>query len=185
MAAKEMQGATPKTVEGERLTPLTTATAATPPARVIRSTVPSRRVLRLSNPFVTMILRSPLHRILSSQVLLLTFAGRKTGKLFTIPVYYTREGDTLTLFSSKGWYKNLRGGRPVMVHLEGRQRTGRAEVIEERETVVQAAERLVAKYGLKEAGRRIGLGLDISPQPTKDELAAALDGRVAIRIDLA
>lgn len=184
MAAKEMKKVTPTTatVEGERTSPVTTTTAV--PARVIRSTVPSRRVLRLSNPYVSMILRSPLHRVLSNSVLLLTFTGRNTGKLFTIPVYYTPEGDTLTLFSSKSWYKNLRGGRPVVVHLQGRGRTGRAEVIEDRAAVVEAAEHLVAKHGLKGAGQRIGLALDISPPPTTEELAAAMEGRVVIRIIL-
>jgi hypothetical protein len=184
MAVKEMQGATPTTTvdEAERMTPLPTTTAV--PTRVIRSTVPSRRVLRLSNPFVSMILRSPLHRLLSSHLLLLTFTGRKTGKQFTIPVYYTREDDTLTLFSSKSWHKNLRSGRPVVVHLKGRGQTGRAEVIEEPEAVLEAAEHLVAEYGLKGAGQRIGLALDISPPPTTDELAAAMEGRVAIRIIL-
>jgi hypothetical protein len=141
-------------------------------------------MLRLSNPLVSVMLRSPLHRILSGQVLLLTFTGRKTSKLFTTPVYYTQEGDTLALFSSKSWYKNLRGGRPVVVHLKGYGRTGRAEVIEEREAVLEAAEHLVAKYGLKEAGQRIGLALDVSPPPTTDELAEALEGRVAIHIIL-
>ena len=182
MAVKEMHNATSTTLEGERMTPVTTTTAA--PARVIRSTVPSRQVLRLSNPFVSMILRSPLHRVLSSQVLLLTFTGRKTGKLFTIPVGYTHEGDTLTLFSSKTWYKNLRGGGPVVVHLQGRGRTGRAEAIEDREAVLEAAKHLVAKYGHKEAGQRIGLALNISPPPTTEELAAAMEGRVVIRIIL-
>jgi deazaflavin-dependent oxidoreductase (nitroreductase family) len=167
---------------GERTTPLPTTTAV--PTRVIRSTVPSRRLLRSSNPFVSMILRSPLHRLLSSHLLLLTFTGRKTGKQFTIPIYYTREDDTLTLFSSKSWYKNLRGGPPVVVHLKGRVRTGRAEVIEEPEAVLEAAEPLVAEYGLKGAGQRIGLALDISPPPTTHELAAAMEGRVAIRIIL-
>ena len=158
-----------------------TTTAA--PAR-IRSTVPSRRVLRTINPFVSMILRSPLHRLLSSHVLLLTFTGRKTGKRFTIPVGYTREGDTFTLFSSKSWYKNLRGGGHVAVHLQGRRRTGRVEVIEDRAAVLDAAERLVAEYGLKEAGRRIGLALDTGPPPSPDELAAAMEGRVVIRLAL-
>jgi hypothetical protein len=182
MALKEMHNATPTTVEGERMIPVTTTTAA--PARTIESSVPSTRVLRTINPFVSTILRSPLHRVLSSSVLLLTFTGRKTGKRFTIPVGYTPEGDTLTLFSSKSWYKNLRGGSPVVVHLRGRGRTGLAEVIEDREAELEAAERLIAKYGLKGAGRRIGLALDISPPPTTDELAAALEGRVVIRIIL-
>src|SRR5215212_4309628 len=116
------------------MSPVTTTT--TTQAR-IRSTVPGRRVLRTINPFVSMILRSPLHRLLSSHVLLLTFTGRKTGKQFTISAGYTREGDTLTLFSSKSWYKNLRGGGScVAMHLQGRGRTGRAEVIEDRTAVL-------------------------------------------------
>src|SRR5687768_285096 len=99
-------------------------------ARVIKSSVPrDTRVLRFINPFVSMILRSPLHKVLSSRLLLLTYTGRTTGKRFTIPVGYTPEGDTLTLFSGFGWWKNLRGGAPVVVCLQGRQRTGRAEVL--------------------------------------------------------
>jgi hypothetical protein len=136
------------------------------------------------NPFVSAILRSPLHRLISGQVLLLSFTGRKTWKRYTIPVGYTREGDTLTLFSSKSWFKNLRGGSTVVVHIKGRGRMGFAEAIEDREAVLEAAEHLVAKYGFKEAGRRIGLALDISPPPTTDELAAAMGGRVVIRIVL-
>ena len=184
MPVKEMKKVTPitATVEAERTTPVTTTRVVS--TRRIRSTVPSRRVLRMINPFVSMTLRSPLHRMLSNSVLLLTFTGRKTWKRYTIPVGYTHEGDTLTLFSSKLWYKNLRGGRPVVVHLQGRGRTGRAEVIEDRAAVVEAAEHLVAKHGLKGAGQRIGLALDISPPPTTEELAAAMEGRVVIRIIL-
>jgi hypothetical protein len=182
MALKEMYGATPTTttVKGESTKPLTTTAAG--PARVIESCVPGRRVLRMINPFVSLILRSPLHRLISDRLLLLTFTGCKTGKLVTIPVGYTPEGDTLILFSSYSWYKNLRGGRPVVVHLKGQGRTGRAEVTEEREAVLKAAEHLVAEYGLTEASIRTGLALDIAPPPTKDELSAALKGHVTIRV---
>jgi deazaflavin-dependent oxidoreductase (nitroreductase family) len=185
MALKEMQNATPTTTfEGERMSPTTTTTAAAPPGRVIGSCVPSRRALRLINPFVSMILRSPLHRALSSRLLLLTFTGRKTGKRYTIPVGYTREDDTLTIFSSYSWWKNLRGDFRVAMHLQGRKRTGHAEVIEESAAAVESVEHLVEKYGLKDATNRTGLALDISPPPTTDELAAAIDGHVVIRIIL-
>ena len=50
--------------------------------------------------------------------------------------------------------------------------------------VVEAAERLVAKYGLKDASSRIGLALDTSPLPSRDELAAAMESHAAIRIIL-
>jgi hypothetical protein len=183
MAVKEMRSATltTTTVEAERTNPRAATKAA--PERVIASRVPSRRVLRTINPFVSLILRSPLHRLLSGQVLLLSFTGRKTWKRYTVPVGYTREGETLTLFSSRSWYKNL-PGRSVTVRLEGRSLKGRAEVIEEHAAVLETTERLVAKYGLKETGRRIGLALGIDPPPTTGELAAALEGRVVIRIVL-
>ena len=154
------------------------------PAAPIRSSVPSTRVLHVINPFVSLILRSPLHWMLSGRLLLLTFTGRKTGKVFTIPVGYTREDETLTLFSDYDWWQNLRGGAPVTVHLEGRRRTGRAEALEDGAAVLAAAERLVARFGAKEAGSKIGLALDAKAPPTHDELAAAMEGHVVIQLRL-
>lgn len=150
MTVREMRNVKSTTLEEERITSVSTTTVA--PARV-RSTVPSRRVLRTIN------------------------------QQYTIPVGYTREGDTLTLFSSKSWWKNLRGGR-IALRLQGRERTGRAEVIEDRAAVLEAAKRLVAEYGFKDAGRRIGLALDIRPPPSRSELALAMEGRVVIRLIL-
>ena len=40
------------------------------------------------------------------------------------------------------------------------------------------------KYGLKDAGIRIGLALEISPPPSPNELAAAMEGNAAILIIL-
>jgi hypothetical protein len=54
----------------------------------------------------------------------------------------------------------------------------------ERAAVLEAAERLVAEYGLKEACRRIGLALDTSPPPSPDELALAMEGNGVIRLIL-
>src|SRR5207249_9479955 len=99
--------------------------ASTIPAQArIRSSVPSMRVLHMINPFVAAILRSPLHGLLSKQVMLLTYTGRKTGKRYTIPVGYTRDGETLVVFSSRTWRRNLRGDAPVEVRLQGRRYTG-------------------------------------------------------------
>lgn len=151
----------------------------------VRSTVPSDRVMRLVNPIVAAILRSPFHRLLSRHVLLLTYTGRKTGKQFTIPVGYTREGDTLTVFSGHHvWWKNLRGGAPVAVYLEGRQRTAHAELIEDRAGLLAAVEWCVARFGLKGAGQRIGLALDTQPPLSRDDLAAALEGHAVVYLSL-
>ena len=158
-------------------------TRTTTPARR-ESNVPSPRVLHLVNPFVSMILRSPFHWLISGQVLLLTFTGRKTGKQFTIPVNYTREGETLSLFTNHGWWKNLRGVAPVGVRLQGRQRTGHAEVITDRGEIATVVERLVAQYGARDTGRRVGLALDTQQPPSHSDLVAAMAGHAVVRLSM-
>jgi deazaflavin-dependent oxidoreductase (nitroreductase family) len=148
----------------------------------IRSNVPSIRVLHAINPFVAAILRSPLHGLLSKQMMLLTYTGRKTGKRYTIPVGYARDGETLVVFSSRPWRRNLRGGASVEVRLQRRRYTGTAIPIEDPEEVAAEVERTIAEYGRKEATWRTGITLDMTPPPTREELAQAMQGRAVIHI---
>ena len=161
---------------------MTTVMPARPP---VRSNVPSARVMRFVNPVVSAILRSPLHRLLSGQVLLLTYTGRKSGQQYTIPVGYLREEGALAVFSGQHvWWRNLRGGGVVTVYLQGHQHTARAELVEDQAGLLAAVERWVARYGLKDAGRRIGLTLDTQPPLSGDDLAAALAGHAVVYLTL-
>jgi hypothetical protein len=45
----------------------------------VRRTVPPRVLVRLANPFVRMLLRSPAHGMLDPSVMLLHVTGRKTA----------------------------------------------------------------------------------------------------------
>lgn len=150
----------------------------------LKSNVPSVRMLHLINPFVAAILRSPLHRLLSTQLILLTYTGRKTGKRYTIPVGYARDGATLVVFSSRSWRRNLRGGSPVEVLLQGRRATGTAVVIENPQEVLAEVEKTIARYDRKGASQRIGIDLNATPPPSREAIAQAMDGRAAIRITL-
>jgi len=82
------------------------------------------------NPLVRAVLGSPLHRLLSHKLLLITVRGRRTGRLHTTPVGYTQDGDTLYIlvgdYQTKTWWRNLQGGAPVQLRLRGRtiQATG-------------------------------------------------------------
>lgn len=80
------------------------------------------------NPLATVILRSPLHGVMSRRLLLITFSGRKSGKVYTTPISYVQQDRTLLLGVGGPWWKNLRGGVPVQVRLRGKTLTGRAEV---------------------------------------------------------
>jgi hypothetical protein len=78
-------------------------------------TVTSRRqafwlVRTILNPIAKVILRSPLHGVMSRRLMLITFAGRRSGKHYTTPISYVQEGHTLLLGVGGPWWKNLRGG---------------------------------------------------------------------------
>lgn len=89
---------------------------------------------RLLNPVVVALARSPLHGLLDASVLLLTYTGRRSGKLHTIPVQYAVDGDDLVVLvgdaGRKVWWRSLRGGGEVTVRLGGRTRPGVARVVE-------------------------------------------------------
>jgi hypothetical protein len=69
------------------------------------------------NPLVRLILRSPLHGLMDGSLLLIIYRGRKSGKDYTLPVQYARDGSTIYIVpgmpEKKTWWRNLRGGAPV------------------------------------------------------------------------
>jgi nitroimidazol reductase NimA-like FMN-containing flavoprotein (pyridoxamine 5'-phosphate oxidase superfamily) len=88
---------------------------------------------RIGNVFVGGILRSPFHAMLSKNTLLLTFTGRASGRRYSTPVNYALIGDELYIFSRKDrtWWRNLRGGGPVMYRLQGRTVNGWGKAFED------------------------------------------------------
>lgn len=76
---------------------------------------------KLYNPFVIALLRSPLHSLFDKHTMLITITGLKSGKNYTFPVSFVREGENLLVISQKDrtWWKNLRGGAQVIVSLQG------------------------------------------------------------------
>ena len=59
--------------------------------------VPPSILIKISNPVVRLLLRSPLHGPLDSAVLLLHVTGRKSGRRYVIPVNYVDIGGRLTV----------------------------------------------------------------------------------------
>ena len=84
----------------------------------------ANRIIHKLNPLIITILRSPLHPMMSKAIMLITFTGRKSGKRYTTPVSYSRQGETVYVFTHGTWWKNLRGGAPVSLRLRGQDRNG-------------------------------------------------------------
>jgi deazaflavin-dependent oxidoreductase (nitroreductase family) len=98
-------------------------------------------LVRLQNPFMKWLLRSPLHGVVSRKYMLITVTGRRTGRQYTTPVQYGRAGDALVVITSRDylWWRNLRGGADVTLHLRGETATGWAHVEDEAAAVERAA----------------------------------------------
>jgi hypothetical protein len=67
------------------------------------------------NGFISWVLHSPLHGILSSGMLLITVTGRKTGRKFTLPVGYYCEQGTVWILTNRDrtWWRNVEDGAEV------------------------------------------------------------------------
>ena len=72
------------------------------------------------NDFMSWVLRSPLHGMLSSGMLLITVTGRKTGRHYTTPVEYFRKSGYLFVMTNRNrtWWRNLKNGAQVSLLLQ-------------------------------------------------------------------
>jgi F420H(2)-dependent quinone reductase len=142
-----------------------------------------RAIMAPTNVVVRLMLRSPLHFLLSGGLLLLTYTGRKSGKQYTIPVAYAREGDVVTVFTYHAWWKSLLGGAPVVVEIKRQRFHGRAEVIRNDEKAI-ATELLAYLRKHPKAARGYNVPLDAKGQPDPDAVRQAAQFMVMVRIRL-
>jgi hypothetical protein len=78
------------------------------------------KILRRLNPLMLWILRSPLHGILSAQILVLQYRGRKSGKVYTIPLsYVTLGGHVHCVTRTTAWWKSVVDIPAVTIWLRG------------------------------------------------------------------
>lgn len=128
-----------------------------------------KHLQRFGNLFVIGLLRSPLHRLASSSLLLISYRGRASGRCFTIPVMYAERDGALTIFVGhpelKQWWRNLRDGADVGMRLRGRRLRGKAEVARDR----AAVEAYLARYP------RARKAIEAAGTPTFVRIAALTD----------
>lgn len=133
------------------------------------------------NPIVALILRSPLHRLLSGSVMLVKFTGRRSGRRFTTPVRYLAEDDVVRAYSNTDtqWWRNLRGGATARLLIGGEEHTYRTEVIEDDPPRIRAAlERYLSVF--PEDAVYHDVGLDESRRPKPEDLDRAAREAVVV-----
>lgn len=86
------------------------------------------------NPLIMALLRSPIHRFASGALLVVSWSGRSSGRRYSIPVGYQRDGDDIVVMltkpGEKSWWKNFRMPWPAELLVQGRERTAMGEWVE-------------------------------------------------------
>jgi len=135
------------------------------------------------NDFMSWVLRSPLHGMLSNGMMLITVTGRKTGKQYTTPVEYFREDGNLWVMTSRDrtWWRNLKGGAKVSLLLKRKPVTARAELdLDER--VVEARMYEYIKH-MPRAAKPLGIHIENGNAKPEDIARTAKD-RLFVRLQL-
>ena len=143
---------------------------------------PPRILFLVVNPLLKLLLRVPVALPIGRDLLLLTFTGRKSGKRYSTPVGYYRQrdqqGEVLDVFTDAKWWRNLRDGKPVMLHLMGRAVPAAPEIVRDRAVMVRILQEMQRTEDPKKAKRlRFILGLNPELEPTDADLHAALGGK--------
>ena len=134
------------------------------------------------NDFMSWILRSPFHGMLSKGMMLITVIGHKTGKKYTTPVEYYDQGGYLWVITSRNrtWWRNLKGGAEVSLLIKRKAIFAFGEVVLD-ESEVEAQ--------LREYVRRMpvsarGLGLLENNLPNEEAIKRVGKDRLFVRLAL-
>lgn len=134
------------------------------------------------NGFMSWILRSPLHSMLSNGMMLITVTGRKTGKKYTTPVEYYRDGNILWVISSRDrtWWRNLQGGAEVGLVLRRKPVTAFAETILNEAEVETQLQEYIQRMPMSARA----LGLLEKDSPNEEAVKRTAQDRLFVRLSL-
>ena len=136
---------------------------------------PPPAVIRVVNPILGFLLRTPLAGPARKQLMVLSFTGRKTGRQFSIPVSAHVIDNDLYALTGAPWKQNFRDGAAAKVVYRGKTTAMRGELIRDRAVVSDLFLRCAESYGVQRAQRMIGLKFRDQRIPTLDEFAEAVD----------
>ncbi|MRH88537.1 DUF385 domain-containing protein [Nocardia sp. SYP-A9097] len=139
------------------------------------------RVQRAADAFMRRLLRSPMHRMVSDKLLIVTVIGRKTGHVYENPVGYAEYDGEILIGTAAHWHRNLRAGEPVRLTLR-RQIVEADWVVSKDEETVAECYRIILEHNPTH-GKFAKISLDPVGRVNRKELRASMDrGTVVVRL---
>ena len=134
---------------------------------------PPAAMMRVGNPVMRGLLRSPAGGPMRKQFMVLRFFGRKTGRRYDIPVVAHRLDGELYALTDAPWRNNFHGGADVEVTLDGHVTRMRGLLLDDPEAVAPLYARAIDRVGVKRAQRMLGLKIHTAGTPATEALAEA------------
>jgi hypothetical protein len=136
---------------------------------------PPSALLRVINPILGTLLRTPLAGPARKQLMVLHFTGRKSGREFSIPVSaHVIDGDLYAL-AGAAWKANFKDGAVARVVYDGKTTAMRGELIRDRALLPDLYLRCAQAYGVKRAQRMMGVNFRDNRIPDREEFAEAIE----------
>jgi hypothetical protein len=135
---------------------------------------PPEAALRILNPIMKLLLHTPLPGGIRSQLMVVAFTGRKSGRRYSIPLSAHLIDDTLYALTGAPWKYNFRDGATARVLHNGKTTTMRGELITDQAMVTDLYSRCAESYGAKTAARSMGMKFANGQLPGRDDFAEAV-----------
>ena len=130
-------------------------------------------LFNLINPIVKVLLRSPLHSLISKNTMIIEYVGHKSGRVMSTPVSYVRKGNDIFSFADPIhlWWKNLKANKDVQLTIEGKIYEGKAQIIENQDEIVESYNYFLNI--LPRSAKFSNVQLDENNDPLMDDVIAA------------
>ena len=136
------------------------------------------------NRLMSGLLRSPLHGIASRSAMLITFTGHKSGKQYTTPISYLRDGEQVVAFTGGRWWRNLAGGVQVKLYIKRETVWGVATVeSEDKQAIADGMQAFLRKVRSDARFYRVSYDDDGEPNRAEVERAAERCAMLTIQLD--
>ena len=141
------------------------------------------KLFRLINPLVVAVSVSPAHALVSAKIIVLLFNGRKSGRLYRIPVSFLEHPEGLCALTDRRglWWRNLLETHEIAVYWRGKKR--RMHVWVEHDNVDLIKARLGDFCRQSRASAFFsGIRLDRNRQPLETDLKRSAQQHVLIKL---
>ena len=140
----------------------------------------------LINRVMRPLLHSPLHRLVSGNIMVMYFRGRRTGRRRWTPVRYLRDGANRVFALTgreNGWWPNFLEPATVVLQLAGRRVAATARAVpDDAERKTAALKKMLGRFPADAAYH--GIRLRRGAPPTDAQLREAVARDVLVVFDL-